>query len=217
MKAKISRNIYFYLVLLLLIACIQISWRTVTSFFPDIPDEYGSRFIEAIMSIAAVFLWKTTDFVQPFFGLKVEKGQGKKTAVTCILIAAGITAAYIAARLILQNFIPEIAARPFFKTYINVKMRKVYFLVAILEEMLSKGVLQYGTEKTLPEENWKTAVLISSAVFGMLHIHHTPYYIFGAMVLAAVSGVLYHKQGNIWASAVLHFFLAFLPRCFGLK
>ena len=44
-----------------------------------------------------------------------------------------------------------------------------------------------------------------------------PDVIIGAMGLAVVSGIIYHKQSNIWASVTLHFFLAFLPRCFGLK
>ena len=35
--------------------------------------------------------------------------------------------------------------------------------------------------------------------------------------LALVTGVLYHRQRNVWSSYVLHFLLAFLPRCFGLK
>lgn len=117
----------------------------------------------------------------------------------------------------LQNFVPEIAARPFFRTYIGVKLRRFYLFTAIIQEMLSKGVLQYGLEKALPKDKWKTAVAATAAVFGMLHIHQTPYYIIGAMMLAVVSGIIYHRQGNIWASSIMHFFLAFFPRCFGLK
>ena len=86
-----------------------------------------------------------------------------------------------------------------------------------MQELLSKGVLQHGMEKALPKEKYKTAILVTAAIFGMLHIHTSPYYIIGAMGLAVVSGIIYHKQGNIWASVTLHFFLAFLPRCFGLK
>ena len=217
MKEKINKGTYFCLILIVFIAFIQVTWRILTSFFPDTPAEYGSKYIEAIMGIGAVFLWKTTDFVQPWLGMRVEKGTGRRTVLTCISIAAGITAIYIIARLILQNFVPEIAARPFFRTYFNVKLRKFYLLTSVIQEFLSKGVLQYGLEKTLPKRNWKTAVLVTAAVFGMLHIHQTPYYIVGAIGLAVVSGFIYHKQGNIWASATLHFFLAFFPRCFGLK
>lgn len=149
--------------------------------------------------------------------IRVEKGNRRKTVITCVLIAAGITAFYITTRLILQNFIPKIAARPFFKTYIDVKLRKIYLFAVIVQELLSKGVLQHGMEKALPKEKYKTAILVTAAIFGMLHIHTSPYYILGAMGLAVVSGIIYHKQGNIWASVTLHFFLAFLPRCFGLK
>lgn len=217
MKEKINKNVYFYLILIGFIAFTQITWRVITEFCPGIPAEYGAKYIEAVMAVGTIFLWKTTDFVQPWLGMKVEKGTGRKTAVTCIAIAVGITALYIIARLVLQNFVPEIAARPFFRTYFWVKLRRFYVFTAIIEELLSKGVLQYGLEKTLPKCGWKVAVAVMAAIFGILHLHQTLYYIIGAMALAVVSGILYHKQGNIWASATLHFFLAFLPRCFGLK
>lgn len=217
MKEKINKNTYFFIVIIVCIAFVQIVWKLLTSFFPDIPVEYSSRFIEASMGAAAFFLCKTTNFVQPWLGIRVEKGNRRKTVITCLLIAAGITAFYITTRLILQNFIPEIAARPFFKTYIDVKLRKIYLFAVIVQELLSKGVLQHGMEKALPKEKYKTAILVTAAIFGMLHIHTSPYYIIGAMGLAVVSGIIYHKQGNIWASVTLHFFLAFLPRCFGLK
>ena len=57
----------------------------------------------------------------------------------------------------------------------------------------------------------------SALVFGMLHIYRSLYYILGAVAIAVVSGVLYHRQKNIWSSYALHFLLAFLPRCFVLK
>ena len=217
MKEKINDGTYLCLVLIFLIAFIQITWKILTLLFPFLTPEYGSKYIEAIMCVAMVFLWKTTDFVQPWLGMKVEKSAIRKTVATCVLIAVAITAVYVIARLILQNFVPEIAARPFFRTYIHVKLRRIYFLTVIVQEILSKSVLQYTLEKCLPKNKWKTAILASAAIFGMLHIHQTPYYIIGSMILATVSGIIYHKQGNNWAVSTLHFFLAFLPRCFGLK
>ena len=115
MKEKINKSSDFYTILIILIALIQITWRILTAYFPNIPPEYGSKYIEAVMCIGTIFLWKKTDFVQPWLGMKIEKGTGRKTTATCILIAVGIIALYIATRLILQNFVTEIAARPFLK------------------------------------------------------------------------------------------------------
>lgn len=169
------------------------------------------------MLLCAVYLALRTDFVQPLFGLKVEKGYGKRTALTCLLLAVGIIAAFIGARLVLQNDSAEVAARPFFSLYLNIKHRRFYLLFVLLQEALAKGVLQHGLEKTLPEKKWAIALPVTALVFGMLHIFHSLYYLLGAIGLALVSGVLYHRQKNVWASFVLHFLIAFLPRCFGLK
>ena len=86
-----------------------------------------------------------------------------------------------------------------------------------MQEVLAKGVLQHGVERTLPADKWYIALPVSALVFAMLHIYHSLYYVFGAIGLALVSGVLYHRQKNVWPCFVLHFLLAFLPRCFGLK
>lgn len=82
---------------------------------------------------------------------------------------------------------------------------------------ITECVLQHGVERTLPADKWYIALPVSALVFAMLHIYHSLYYVFGAIGLALVSGVLYHRQKNVWPCFALHFLLAFLPRCFGLK
>ena len=136
---------------------------------------------------------------------------------TWLLIAVGIIVLFIAARLVLQHFSEEVAERPFFRAYLNIKHRRYYLISVLLQEILAKGVLQHGVEKNLPDDKWYIALPIPALVFGMLHIYHSIYYILGAIGLALASGVLYHRQKNVWSSFVLHFLIAFLPRCFGLK
>ena len=167
--------------------------------------------------ICALFLYRYTDFVQPWFGLRAEKAECKRTVRTCLLLAAGIIALFIAARAAASHLSPEVAARPFFRTYLNIKHRRYYVFFVLIQEALAKGVLQHGIEKTLPEDKWYFALPLTALVFGMLHVYHSLYYLFGAVGLALVSGIMYHRQKNIWPSFVLHFLLAFLPRCFGLK
>lgn len=217
MKEKVNDGRFFLAAVMLFVAVSQILWKLLLSIMPNLPIEYSSRLAEAVMCVGAVIIWRKTDLVQPWLGMRVEKGTGRKTALTCAAVFAVIAAVYVTARLIMQNFVPEIAARPFFRTYFEIKHRRYYLVTVILEELLAKGVLQHGAEKVFPKDKWYIALAVSCAVFGMLHIQHTLYYILGSMALALISGIIYHRQGNIWASAALHFFLAFLPRCFGLK
>lgn len=216
-KEKGSDARIFYIGLIAAVAVAQIVLKVFTALVPDAPSQVFSRITEGIMLIFAVIFALRTTFVQPWFGMKIEKADGKRTALTCLALAAGIVLLFVAARLVLQQISPSVAERPFFRTYLGIKHRRYYFFFVLIEEILAKGVLQYGIEKTLPENKWYAALPVSALVFGMLHIFHSLYYILGAVGLALLSGILYHKQRNIWSSFVLHFLIAFLPRCFGLK
>ena len=216
-KEKISDARIFYIGLIAAVAVVQIVLKVFTTLVPDVQSQVLSRITEGIMLIFAVMFALRTAFVQPWFGLKIEKSDYKRTTLTCVLLALGIIAVFILARLVLQQFSAEVAERPFFRTYLNIKHRRYYLISVLVQEILAKGVLQYGIEKTMPEDKWYIALPVSALVFGMLHIYHSLYYILGAIGLALISGILYHRQKNIWSSFVLHFLIAFLPRCFGLK
>ena len=216
-KGKVSDARIFYIGLIAAVAVVQIVLKVFTTLVPDAQSQVFSRITEGIMLIFAVMFALRTTFVQPWFGLKTEKSDHKRTALTCLWLTVGIIALFILARLVLEQFSAEVAERPFFRTYLNIKHRRYYLISVLVQEILAKGVLQYGIEKTMPEDKWYIALPISALVFGMLHIYHSLYYILGAIGLALISGILYHRQKNIWSSFVLHFLIAFLPRCFGLK
>ena len=216
-KEKSSDARVFYAVLIAAVATVQIVLKAVTTLVPDTASQTCSRIMEGALLICALFLFRYTAFVQPWFGLKVEKADRKRTVCICLLLAVGLVALFIAARLVMSQFSSAVAARPFFRAYLNIKHRRYYVFFVLLQEALAKGVLQHGIEKTLPADKWYIALPLTALVFGMLHVYHSLYYLFGAVGLALVSGVLYHRQKNVWSSFVLHFLLAFLPRCFGLK
>ena len=216
-KEKVSDARIFYIGLIAAVAVVQIVLKVFTTLVPDAQSQVLSRITEGIMLIFAVMFALRTTYVQPWFGLKIEKSDHRRTTLTCLLLALGIIALFVLARLVLEQFSAEVAERPFFRTYLNIKHRRYYLISVLVQEILAKGVLQYGIEKTMPEDKWYIALPVSALVFGMLHIYHSLYYILGAIGLALISGILYHRQKNIWSSFVLHFLIAFLPRCFGLK
>lgn len=216
-KVKSSDPRVFYIGLIVSVAVVQIVLKVFTMLVPDAQSQLLSRITEGIMLIFAVMFALRTTFVQPWLGLKTEKSNVRRTVLTCIFLAVGIVVLFITARLVIQHFSEEVAGHPFFRTYLNIKHRRYYLISVLLQEILAKCVLQHGIEKTLPDDKWYIALPITALVFGMLHIYHSLYYILGAIAIALVSGVLYHRQKSVWSSFVLHFLIAFLPRCFGLK
>ena len=95
MKEKINKNTYFFIVIIVCIAFVQIVWKLLTSFFPLIYRSNTPLVLSKLLWAPLRFSYvKTTNFVQPWLGIRVEKGNRRKTVITCVLIAAGITAFY---------------------------------------------------------------------------------------------------------------------------
>lgn len=216
-KATQSETILFFSILILSLAAFQVLYQCIISVFGEIPAAWSSRLVEVTMLIPCIYAYKKTRLVQPGFGLKVEQGKIKHLMIQCLLLAAAIISAFVIARLVGQQFIPSVAGRPFFRPYFTVKMRAIYPLTSLLEECLSKSFLLYALEKILPDKHWPWAIVLTAAVFAMLHMTHSLYYVLGSIVVALVTGWLYHKDQNIWRCCLAHFLIGFLPRCFGLK
>lgn len=67
----------------------------------------------------------------------------------------------------------------------------------------------------LPEDKWYIALPVCALIFAMLHIYHSLYYVLGAVAIALVTGVLYHRQKNVWSSFTRHFCWRFSPGASG--
>lgn len=59
------------------------------------------------------------------------------------------------------------------------------------------------------------AILLSSLLFGAVHIAHGFVYMFAAMILLGSLGGLYEKHRNIWGVAIIHFVLGQSANCLG--
>ena len=59
------------------------------------------------------------------------------------------------------------------------------------------------------------AILLSSLLFGAVHIAHGFMYMAAAMVLLGALGGLYEKQQNIWGVAIIHYVLGQAAHCLG--
>ena len=152
-KGKSSDPRVFYIGLISAVAVVQIALKVFTTFVPDAQSQVLSRIVEVSMLAFAVYFVKRTTFVQPWFGLKVEREDRRRTLKDCLLLAVVIVAVFIAARLVLARLSPAVAQRPFFRTYLNIKHRRYYIVFVLVQEILAKGILQYGIEETLSEDS----------------------------------------------------------------
>ena len=59
------------------------------------------------------------------------------------------------------------------------------------------------------------AIVLSSLLFGAVHIAHGFMYMGAAIVLLGSLGGLYEKQRNIWGVAIIHYVLGQAACCLG--
>ena len=60
-----------------------------------------------------------------------------------------------------------------------------------------------------------TAIILSSLLFGAVHIAHGFMYMIAAIILLGSLGGLYEKQRNIWGVALIHYVLGQAACCLG--
>ena len=59
------------------------------------------------------------------------------------------------------------------------------------------------------------AIILSSLLFGAVHIAHGFMYMICAIILLGALGGLYEKQQNIWGVTLIHFVLGQSASCLG--
>ena len=59
------------------------------------------------------------------------------------------------------------------------------------------------------------AILLSSLLFGAVHVAHGFMYMAAAIVLLGALGGLYEKQRSIWGVAIIHYVLGQAAVCLG--
>ena len=92
-----------------------------------------------------------------------------------------------------------------------------YALTAVVQEFLSRGIMQESLTHVIAHEKSETiAIAISTLMFAAIHLHYSPYFMLGAAVLLGVFGVIYRKQRSIWGLALIHFTFGTAAGMFGL-
>ena len=173
-----------------------------------VSQEIMTQFIHAISLIMFFYIRHYTHFTFEEMGLKI-KGIGKAIKTDCLLTAV-FTAALFGVKLLLlriaPGFFPEGA--PFWDWSKLGWSDFAYPLTAILQEFLSRGVIHENLRRIfVGKYSEAAAIVVSSLLFGALHIHRGFMYMLAATALLSIFGVLYRKQNSIWGLCIPHFVL----------
>lgn len=114
------------------------------------------------------------------------------------------------AKLLVSKISPDFFAAdaPFWNGDIGLYSWISYIFTCIIQEFLARSMI-YGSIRKMYDgkHGAMAAILLSSLLFGAVHIAHGFMYMVAAMVLLGALGGLYEKQRNIWGVTVIHFVL----------
>lgn len=182
----------------------------------DIPTKVLTQVINAMVFVFSVILYKKTDFTIDDLGLKIRNP--KATFGLAIAISGAIVALLIAAKCLLLNISPDFfeSDTPFWNWNIGLYSWISYIFTSVIQEFLARSMIYGSIRKMFDGKNAVIiAILLSSLLFGAVHIAHGFMYMMAAIVLLGALGGLYEKQRNIWGVAIIHFVLGQAAHCLG--
>jgi PAS domain S-box-containing protein len=173
-----------------------------------VSQEIMTQFIHVISLIMFFYIRHYTHFSFEEMGLKI-KGIDKAIKVDCLLTAV-FTAMLFGIKLILLRVSPGFfpAGAPFWDWSRMNWSDFTYPLTAVLQEFLSRGVIHENLRRIfVGKYSEAAAIIVSSLLFGALHIHRGFMYMLAATALLSIFGILYRKQNSIWGLCIPHFVL----------
>ncbi len=92
-----------------------------------------------------------------------------------------------------------------------------YPVTVVLQEFLTRSVMHENMRRVITSKysEW-LAIIVSSLLFAVLHIHKGIFFMVGAMILLGALGMLYRKQRTIWGLCIPHYILGLSLTIFGL-
>lgn len=83
-----------------------------------------------------------------------------------------------------------------------------YFIVAPLQEFLGRGVVQGTLQRIVPGKyGWLMAIVLTSLIFGTLHLYISTSFALASMVGSFLWGWLYLRHGTIVGVSISHFII----------
>jgi len=134
-----------------------------------------------------------------------------KPILTDCAISVGLLLLLVVAKLVIMKVRPGFfdPAKPFviWDKYPAIEYL-TYFLSALIQEIGVRGFTHESLRRILPQKHVAvSAIVLSSFMFGALHLHLNLTYMFGAAILLSSMGVIYNKQRNVWGLTIIHYVL----------
>lgn len=197
-----------FAVLMICVCVYLFLWSLLRYLNIEPPGWVMNLLIEAISVLMFVIILKTTSFSIRDIGLRVT--DARKTFVPSLSITAAGTAALVLCKLVLlrvaPGFFPEGA--PFWDWSVGTAADVFYPATVVLQEFLARGVMQENLNRVFTGKHATVlSIVVSSLVFGVLHIHYGLPFMLGATALLGALGFMYHRQGNIWGLCIIHYVL----------
>lgn len=197
-----------FAVLMICVCVYLFLWSLLRYLNIEPPGWVMNLLIEGISILMFVVILKTTSFSIHDIGLRVTNA--KKTFVPDLWITVIGTAVLVLGKQILLRAVPGFFPQgaPFWDWSVGTAADIFYPATVVLQEFLARGVMQENLNRVFTGKYATVlSIVVSSLVFGVLHIHYGLPFMLGATVLLGALGMLYHKQGNIWGLCIIHYVL----------
>jgi membrane protease YdiL (CAAX protease family) len=204
--ACITACVCLYILLLSTIEFLKIS----------IPTKALTQVINAMVFFTSVIIYRKTDFKVDELGLKIRNC--KSTFGIAFAVSAAIVGLLIAAKLVLLRVAPNffLDNTVFWNWNIGLYSWLSYIFTCIIQEFLARSMIYGSIRKMFDGKRGEiSAILLSSLLFGAVHIAHGFMYMIASIVLLGALGKLYEKQQNIWGVAIIHYVLGQASHCLG--
>lgn len=182
----------------------------------NVPTKVLTQVINAMVFFFSIIIYKRTNFTVDELGLKLR--DGKSTLGIAVAISAAVVALLMAAKAIIFCVTPDFFASntPFWNWDIGLYSWVSYVFTCIIQEFLARSMI-YGSIRKMFEGKHAeiSAILLSSLLFGAVHIAHGFMYMIASIVLLGALGGLYEKQRNIWGVVIIHYVLGQAAHCLG--
>ena len=197
--------------------CLYLLLLATLDFFKiNVHTKVLTQVINAMVFVFSVIIYRKTDFTVDELGLKIQKA--KSTFGLAVAISGAVVALLIAAKLLISLVSPDFFASdaPFWNWNIGLYSWVSYIFTCIIQEFLARSMIYGSIRKMFDGKNAViNAILLSSLLFGAVHIAHGFMYMIASIVLLGALGGLYEKQRNIWGVVIIHYVLGEAAHCLG--
>jgi len=165
-----------------------------------------SRAIEIVFVLTNVWLVFRSKLPLQSFGITIKNA--KKSIIESLIISAVLMAALAGLKAYLVNNLPSFHS----ETIISWKYvgwdYVTYIIVAPLQEFLCRGILQNSIQRFLVGPlNWLWAIVLTSSLFGVFHIHESIELGITAIIGGLLWGWMFVRHKTLIGVSINHFLI----------